>query len=54
MPRFQILLHGEGWFQLSARRLRPDFNRAQIHRWRLRIGPVEIRGWRPFEAPAMP
>jgi hypothetical protein len=46
MPRFQIRFHGEGWFQFSLRRLRPDFTTGQIHRWRLRLGPLEIRGWR--------
>jgi hypothetical protein len=51
MPRLQILFHGDGWMQLSVRRLRPDFTAGQIHRWRFRIGPLEIRGWRSFIAP---
>lgn len=53
MPKFQIIFHREGWLQLSARRMRPDFTLGQIHRWRVRVGPIEIRGWRNFQAPAI-
>jgi hypothetical protein len=53
MPRFQIVFHQDGWLQLSARRMRPDFTQGQIHRWRLRFGPVEIRGWRNFQEAAL-
>jgi len=53
MPRIQILLHGAGWTQLSLRKLRPDYSSGQIHRWRLRIGPFEIRGWRSFITPSV-
>lgn len=48
MPRLRILIHGDGWLQVSVRRLRPDFTLGQIHRWRLRFGPIEIKGWRDF------
>ena len=51
MPRLQFLFHLDGWTQLSIRRLRPDFTSGQIHRWRIRLGPVEIRGWRSFITP---
>ncbi len=50
MPKLQILLHHDGWFQLNLRRLRPDFITGQIHRWRIRLGPVELRGWRCLES----
>lgn len=53
MLRLQIVFHNDGWLIFSARRQRPDFNLGQIHRWRLRLGPMEIRGWRNFQAPAI-
>ena len=52
MPRLQFLFHADGWLQLSIRRLRPDFSSGQIHRWRVRLGPLEIRGWRSFVTPS--
>ena len=53
MPRFQITFHDDGWLQFNIRKLRPDFSQGQIHRWRLRLGPIELRGWRNFHAPAI-
>jgi hypothetical protein len=51
MPKLQIIFHDSGWLKLDMRRLRPDYTTGQIHRWRLRLGPVEIKGWRSFVAP---
>ena len=53
MPKLQIVFHHEGWLQLSVRRMRPDFTQGQIHRWRVRLGPIEIRGWRTLQVEAV-
>ena len=51
MVSLRIALHHQGWLQLGLRKLKPDFTAGQIHRWRFRLGPFELRGWRRFEAP---
>jgi hypothetical protein len=45
-------VHPESWFGFSLHSMRPDYVKRQIHRWRLRFGPIEVRGWRKFVTPA--
>jgi hypothetical protein len=51
MPKLHIAFHDDGWLRFGVRRLRPDFTSGQIHRWRIRLGPLEIKSWRTLTTP---